>query len=295
VSWGCEPGVLTQTGGNGGSTGGKDGGVLGWGLPQLRDLPWRHTRDPWAILVSEVMLQQTQVPRVIPKWQAFMKAFPTPGDCAAAPLGDVLRLWQGLGYPRRARNLHSAAGEVARLGGFPRDLAGLLALPGVGQYTARAVLVFAFEVDAAVVDTNIARIFARLAGRTLTAKQVQALADDAVPPEMSWAWNQCLMDLGATVCRPTPLCGECPLRSTCSWHGEGADPAIGSAGVSRTQPRFEGSERQARGRLMKALSHGAVRVEDAAGAMAHPAAERLLATLCAEGLVQRDGDRVRLP
>ena len=113
--------------------------VLSWGLPRLRDLPWRRTRDPWAILVSEVMLQQTQVPRVIPKWLAFMEAFPTTGDCAAAPLGDVLRLWQGLGYPRRARNLQLAASEVTRLGGFPATLTELLALPGVGQYTARAV------------------------------------------------------------------------------------------------------------------------------------------------------------
>ena len=144
------------------------GDLLAWGLPRLRDLPWRRTRDPWAVLVSEVMLQQTQVPRVIPKWQAFMAAYPATADCAAAPLGDVLRLWQGLGYPRRARNLHAAAAQVEALGGFPTTLDGLLALPGVGQYTARAVLAFAFEADAAVVDTNIARVHARVAGRRLT-------------------------------------------------------------------------------------------------------------------------------
>ena len=112
-------GFLTQSG----------GAVLGWGLPRLRDLPWRHTRDPWAVLVSEVMLQQTQVARVIPKWHAFLDAYPTPAACSAVPLGDVLRLWQGLGYPRRARNLHAAAGAITELGEFPSTLDGLLALP----------------------------------------------------------------------------------------------------------------------------------------------------------------------
>lgn len=187
------------------------GDLLAWGLPRLRDLPWRRTRDPWAVLVSEVMLQQTQVPRVIPKWQAFMAAYPATADCAAAPLGDVLRLWQGLGYPRRARNLHAAAAQVEALGGFPTTLDGLLALPGWGS-TRHAVLAFAFEADAAVVDTNIARVHARVAGRRLTSGEVQRAADAALPRGQAWAWNQCLMDLGATVCRPqAPQCAECPL------------------------------------------------------------------------------------
>ena len=264
-------------------------------MSRLRDLPWRDTRDPWAVLVSEVMLQQTQVPRVLPKWQAFMEEFPTAASCAVASLGDVLRLWQGLGYPRRARNLHATAAEVTRLSGFPRDLTGLLALPGVGQYTARAVLAFAFEHDVAVVDTNIARVYARTQGRRLTAKEVQALADEAVPQGMGWAWNQCLMDLGATVCRPTPSCADCPLRATCAWHGVGDDPAVGSAGVSRAQGRFEGSERQARGRLMKALSAGAVAFAAAPSVMRHPAAGRLIDDLAREGLVARTGDLLHLP
>jgi A/G-specific adenine glycosylase len=264
-------------------------------LPRLRDLPWRRTRDPWAILVSEVMLQQTQVPRVIPKWLQFLETFPSPAACAAAPLGDVLRLWQGLGYPRRARNLQLAAAEVVRLGEFPMSLEGLLTLPGVGQYTARAVLAFAFEADAAVVDTNIARVYARVGGATLTAREVQAAADAALPPRLSWEWNQCLMELGAVVCRPVPKCSECPLVGACAWRGVGPDPAAGSAGVSRAQSRFEGSERQARGRLMKSLSAGTVSVASAASLMAHPAAPRLLQTLCDEGLVLIEGDRVRLP
>lgn len=269
--------------------------VLSWGLPRLRDLPWRRTRDPWAILVSEVMLQQTQVLRVVPKWLAFMEAFPTAGDCAAAPLGDVLRVWQGLGYPRRARNLQLAASEVTRLGGFPTTLTELLALPGVGQYTARAVMAFAFEAEAAVVDTNIARVFARVGGQSLTTKQVQSAADHALPPGLSWEWNQCLMELGAVLCRPIPNCEECPLAATCAWRGVGPDPAIGSAGVSRAQSRFEGSERQARGRLLKALTAGSISVAAAHKEMSHPRAEGLLVALCSEGLVVGDGDKVRLP
>jgi A/G-specific adenine glycosylase len=178
------------------------GAVLAWGAPRLRDLPWRHTRDPWKVLVSEVMLQQTQVARVIERWPRVLARFPTPRACARAPLADVLREWQGLGYPRRARNLHAAATAIESAGSFPSDLAGLLALPGVGPYTARAVQAFAFEADAAVVDTNIARVYARLAGRRLTAGEVQAHADAALPAGDAWVWNQCLMDLGALVCRP---------------------------------------------------------------------------------------------
>ena len=269
--------------------------VLSWGLPRLRDLPWRHTRDPWAVLVSEVMLQQTQVQRVIPKWLAFMEAFPTVTECAEAPLGDVLRLWQGLGYPRRARNLQLAAREVTRLGGFPASLQELLTLPGVGRYTARAILAFAFEADAAVVDTNTARVLARVGGTPLTARQAQSVADQAQPSGLSWEWNQCLMELGAVLCRPTPNCAECPLASVCAWRGVGPDPAVGSAGVSRPQSRFEGSERQARGRLLKALTSGPVPATAVSAVMLHPAADRLLSALCAEGLVRRDEDLVRLP
>ena len=275
------------------------GDLLAWGLPRLRDLPWRRTRDPWAVLVSEVMLQQTQVPRVIPKWQAFMAAYPATADCAAAPLGDVLRLWQGLGYPRRARNLHAAAAQVEALGGFPTTLDGLLALPGVGQYTARAVLAFAFEADAAVVDTNIARVHARVAGRRLTSGEVQRAADAALPRGQAWAWNQCLMDLGAVLCRPTnPACADCPVRDRCTWQARGGpDPAVGSSGVSATQARFDGSDRQARGRLMKALTVGPVALADVAAVMQRDeaTAERLVAGLVAEGLCQPDRLTVRLP
>jgi A/G-specific adenine glycosylase len=244
------------------------------------------------------MLQQTQASRVIPKWEAFVAAFPSPSACAAASLGDILRLWHGLGYPRRARNLHRAAIEIAGLDEFPSTLDALLGLPGVGQYTARAVLVFAFEADEAVVDTNIARVLARVNGRRLTPKQAQHVADTSLVAGDSWAWNQCLMDLGAALCRPaSPRCEICPLVQCCAWRGRGDDPAVGSAGVSTAQGRFDGSDRQARGRLMRELAAGPVSRDRLAAVMDRdaPRAERLLAGLVEDGLVVATPRSVRLP
>jgi A/G-specific adenine glycosylase len=268
------------------------GAVLAWGVPQLRDLPWRAERDPWRILVAEVMLQQTQADRVIPKWRSFVDTYPDAATCAAGSLADVLRLWQGLGYPRRARNLHVAAGLVAERhgGALPDDLDALMALPGIGPYTARAVLAFAFERDVAVVDTNIARVLARSAGERLTPKRAQAMADDVVPGGHGWIWNQVLMDLGATVCRPTPRCGGCPIVGSCSWQVAGhpdPDPAVGSAGVSTRQAPFEGSDRQERGRVLAALHDGPRPVAEFD--------ERILATLVGDGLVSIVGTNAHLP
>ncbi len=162
-----------------------------------------------------------------------------------------------------------------------------------------AVMAFAFELDVAVVDTNIARVYARVTGERLTSKRVQVMADDALPIGESWAWNQCLMDLGATVCRPSrPTCPECPVRERCSWQGgEAPDPATGSAGVSGKQSRFEGSDRQARGRLMKALTDGAVERTNLATVMGRDAdvADRLLRGLVEEGLCHTDRVTIRLP
>ena len=142
--------------------------VLDWADAARRDLPWRRTRDPWSVLVAEVMLQQTQVERVVPRWHAFLERFPTTEACAAAPLADVLVEWSGLGYPRRARNLHLTAAAVEASGGtIPDRLDALLGFPGIGPYTARAVLAFAFEQDVAVLDTNVGRVLARRAGRSL--------------------------------------------------------------------------------------------------------------------------------
>jgi A/G-specific adenine glycosylase len=280
--------------------------VLAWGEKARRDLPWRHTRDPWAVLVSELMLQQTQVSRVVPKWHAFLARFPTPAACAAAPVGDVVRAWHGLGYNRRAVNLHRAAvAVVARHGGsLPDDLDALLALPGVGRYTARAVLAFAFEVDVGLVETNSARVLARaVAGRPLAVAEAQAAADGLVPPGSGWAWNQAVTDLGALVCtRREPACGRCPVAACCAWTVTGRrapDPAAGTAGSTRRQGPFAGSHRQGRGRLVAALRQGPVPVADLARAAGWPGdderAAAVAAALVAEGLARLADGALALP
>ena len=280
--------------------------VLAWGEAALRDLPWRRTRDPWAVLVSEVMAQQTGVDRVVGYYQAFLARFPTPAACAAAPAGDVVRLWAGLGYNRRAVNLHRCARVVVEQhgGALPDDLGALLALPGVGPYTARAVLAFAFEREVGVVDTNVGRVLARWEGRSLRPSEAQALADALVPRNgRSWTWNQAVMELGGTVCRRRrPRCEACPARAGCAWAAAGLaapDPADGSAGVGTGQPRFAGSDRQGRGRLVEALCRGPVAVADSAALMGwadDPArADRVVVGMLGDGLAVRDGDRLRLP
>ena len=265
-------------------------------LPR-RDLPWRRTRDPWAVLVSEAMLQQTQVARVVPRWHAFLERFATPAACAAATTGDVVAAWSGLGYNRRAVALRAAAAAcVERHGGaVPATLAELQALPGVGPYTARAVLAFAFEQDVGVIDVNAARVLARaVAGRRLAAREAQVLADASVPPGSGWAWNQAVLDLGATVCRKTaPACGLCPVDRWCRWRDQGGpDPAKGSAGTGGTQSTFAGSDRQGRGRLVAALLAGPVAPADVAGACGWPGdperAARVAASLVADGLAVRE-------
>jgi A/G-specific adenine glycosylase len=271
--------------------------LLAWGEVNRRDLPWRRTRDPWCILVSEVMLQQTQVDRVVPRYHRFVDRFPTTAVCASAPAGDVVRCWDGLGYNSRAVRLHAAAVTVEEdLGGvFPHTLGSLRRLPGVGPYTARAVLAFAFEADAAVVDTNVARVLARRGGRGLRAAEVQRLADEVLPSGRAWDWNQAMLDLGATVCTArSPRCRGCPVAPGCAWRGHGSDPAIGSAGVSGGQSRFEGSDRQGRGRLVAALRIGPVGGDQLADAAGWPddaqRARRVAASLVDDGLaVHRDG------
>ena len=291
---------------HGGAPAAGQAALLAWGRASLRPLPWRATRDPWAVLVSELMAQQTGVDRVVPKWHAFLDRWPDPAACAASPLGDVLELWSGLGYPRRARNLHLAAGRIVddHGGWVPDDLAALLALPGVGPYTARAVLAFAFEREVGVVDTNVGRVLARWSGRCLAPRAAQELADRCVPPGEGWAWNQSVMELGARVCRPrSPACGACPLARSCAWHAAGhpdPDPAVGSAGVSGRQAAFVGSDRQARGHLLAALVAGPVAPEavaDGAGLPDDPArADRIADSLVADGLaVRRPDGHLRLP
>ncbi|MCX7620597.1 MAG: A/G-specific adenine glycosylase [Acidimicrobiales bacterium] len=280
--------------------------ILAWAAHARRDLPWRTTRDPWAVLVSELMLQQTQVSRVVPRYEAFLERFPTVRSCAEASRGEVIASWAGLGYNRRAVMLHRCAVTVVvqHDGQIPSDLGALLALPGIGPYTARAVLVFAFEHDAAVVDTNVGRVLARLAGVGLTAQLAQSLADALVPKGRSWEWNQAMLDLGATMCRArVPACEVCPVQRWCAWGSAGAsgdDPATGSAGVSGPQSRFEGSDRQGRGRLIAALrERGSVSrhvLAEVAGWPDNAArAQRIADALVTDGLACWDGQCLRLP
>ena len=268
--------------------------LLDWWDAAGRDLPWRRTRDPWAVLVSELMLQQTQVPRVVPKWAAFLERFPTVAACAAAPVGDVVRLWSGLGYNRRAVNLHRCAVAVVDRhdGRLPDSVDALLALPGIGPYTARAVLAFAFERDVGVLDVNAARVLGRAFGVT-----TQAEADAVVPPGEGWAWNQAVLDLGATVCtRKTPRCDECPLAPVCAWRRDGGvDPALPGG----RQSRFEGSDRQGRGRLVAAMAARPVplaEVDVVAGWPGeHERAAAAAASLVADGLAVVTDTHLSLP
>jgi A/G-specific adenine glycosylase len=281
--------------------------LLRWGEQTRRDLPWRRTRDPWAVLVSELMLQQTQAPRVVPKFEAFMERFPTVAVCASSSVGDVVDAWHGLGYNRRAVNLHRTAVLVDEHHGgrLPDDLDSLLALPGVGPYTARAVLVFAFERDIGLVDTNAGRFVARaLAAASVNAADAQRAADAAVPRGHAWAWGQAVFDLGAAVCtKRAPLCDVCPIASSCAWASAGfpqPDPIIGSAGVSKGQSTFAGSFRQGRGRLVAALRSGPIGAESVALAAGWPddpaRADEAVASLIADGLAIVDDDgSVTLP
>jgi A/G-specific adenine glycosylase len=280
--------------------------LLSWFAANGRDLPWRRTRDPWAVLVSELMLQQTQVPRVVERWGAFLERFPTVASCASAPAGEVVRAWQGLGYNRRALNLHRCAIAVVEQhgGALPGDLDALLALPGIGPYTSRAVLVFAFERDLGLVDTNAGRFLARAgAGRALAPREAQPLADSLVPPGHGWAWGQAVFDLGAGVCtKRSPACGDCPIVEHCAWAQAGwpePDPIAGSAGISTAQSTFAGSDRQGRGRLVDALRLAPVAASDLAGVMGWPddpdRATRVAATLLADGLAVHEAGEYRLP
>ncbi len=277
-----------------------------WFAANGRDLPWRRTRDPWAILLSEIMLQQTQVDRIVQRWPAFVELFPTPTAMARQPVSAVIEQWSGLGYNRRAVNLHRCAGEIVDRfdGEVPSTVAELMTLPGIGPYTARAVAVFAFESAEAVVDTNVARILARVHNRELGRREVQELADKWAAGQDPWSWNQALLDVGATFCRPrNPRCELCPLAGRCRWKAERLDkqqdPASGSAGVSTRQSKFDGSDRQGRGRLVEALRSGPVSSGDLATVMGWPdepeRAERVARSLVGDGLALETVEGYRLP
>jgi A/G-specific adenine glycosylase len=248
------------------------------------------------------MLQQTQVDRVVPYYERFVDAFPTPAACADAGSAEVGRRWSGLGYNRRALNLHRAACTIVgqHRGRVPEDDTALRALSGVGPYTARAVRAFGFGHDVAAVDTNGVRVLARgVAGARLTATAAFALGDRLVPSGDSWAFNQSMFDLGATVCTATrPDCTRCPLRRQCAWRRLGGDDPWRASPAARRQSVFAGSDRQGRGRLLEALREGDVRATALAAACGwaddEPRAGRVAAALVGEGFARWVGGAERV-
>ena len=239
------------------------------------DLPWRAQRDPWVILMTEVLLQQTQVSRVLAVWDDFQSAYPTPQRLAQAGLADILTRWNRMGYPRRARGLHSAAQHIS-VHGWPSNLE---VLPGIGSYTAAAVRIHAENSDELALDTNIRRAVKRYAGDAerspLTVSR--QLGHPLEPRHRFWA----LMDLGAAICLPNPRCGQCPLRSRCATRGRHEDER------QRATARYEGSFRQQRGEVLAALRRG-----PALAGQYRPAA---VDSLIAEGLIVREDKHLRLP
>jgi A/G-specific adenine glycosylase len=241
--------------------------LLDWYAANRRDLPWRRTTDPYAILVSEVMLQQTQVARVIPRYEGWLHRWPTAASLAHATVAEVLSEWVGLGYNRRALRLREACAVVAQRG-WPEDLT---ELPGVGPYTAAALGAFAFARDTVALDTNVRRLFRRL-GHELSPRAGEGPL-----------FNQATIELGALVCRArAPRCGACPFERECAWDG---DHEV----ARRPAVRFEDSDRWVRGRVVAALVAGEVLPPIDAERL-----ERALHGLVRDGLVQRDGNALRL-
>ncbi|MFV2197135.1 A/G-specific adenine glycosylase [Nocardiopsis sp. LOL_012] len=281
--------------------------VLAWYESHARDLPWRTPdASPWSVLVSEIMLQQTPVVRVLPAWHSWMERWPTPADLAKEPSGEAVRMWNRLGYPRRALRLHACAVALTeRYGGeVPDDHETLLSLPGVGAYTAAAVASFAFGQRHAILDTNVRRVLARAETgiqyppKTQT-KAETTLAESLLPTEPSVAarWGVAVMELGALVCTArAPACADCPIAHQCAWKLAGK-PA--HDGPPRRGQRYAGTDRQVRGRLLAVLRESAEPVpKEALDAVWDEGVqrERALDALVADGLVDPlDDGRYALP
>ena len=269
--------------------------VLGWYSVHARDLPWRQPGvSPWAVLVSEIMLQQTPVSRVLPAYQAWLARWPTPVALAADPAGEAVRQWGRLGYPRRALRLHETATIVTQKygGELPSTRDELLALPGIGAYTASAVAVFAFGRKHAVLDTNVRRVLARVAsGNEFPGAQPSVaeyrLAESLLPADDAIAarWSVAVMELGALTCTAAaPRCDDCPVAQQCAWLQKGR-PAAAVRPVGQT---YEGTDRQCRGRLLAVLRDSKEPVAQARLDAVWPDAiqrARALDGLVADGLV----------
>jgi A/G-specific adenine glycosylase len=282
--------------------------LRGWHARHARPLRIRDSSDPWPVLVSEVMAQQTQIARVGVAWTGFVDRFPTPAACAAAPAADVLRAWAGLGYNRRAVQLHRASQAIVeRHGGqVPAEVEVLETLPGIGPYTARAVAAIAFGRPVAAVDTNIRRLVGRLGGSPdATPRALQAEADTLVDTRDPAAWTHAAMDLGASVCvARDPRCGACPLSAWCRWaamgHVGSAAPRRAAKPPRRAEARFETTSRWLRGRIVAALREldGDAWTPPPLPMGSHDAASVAVAVeaLVRDGLVERrDDGALRLP
>ena len=270
-----------------------------WYVPRRTAYPWRETRDPYAIWVSEVMLQQTQASRVVPAFRDFLARFPTVRALAAAPRRDVVRAWDGLGYNRRAVWLSEGARAIVHehRGRMPRDPQTLRTLPGVGPYTAAAISSIAFGEPVAVVDTNVRRVVARVHlgvdGRQARTRRVWELAQAWLDRQDPVTWNQAVMDLGREVCRPRPRCDVCPLARACAFRTSGA---LATRGKGATDA-FEGSSRQVRGAIVRTLRAHEALTPGRLAAETGFKVERVDAAidgLAADGLVERTAGRVRL-
>ena len=278
--------------------------VLTWYEESARDLPWRRAdATPWGVLVSEVMLQQTPVGRVLPVYESWMQTWPTPQDLAQDAPGEAVRAWGRLGYPRRALRLHASAVAICERhhGDVPSDIDHLRALPGIGDYTAAAVASFAFGQAHAVLDTNVRRVLERVVGgqefppASLTKPERQRAAD-LLPDEEAPTWSVGVMELGALICTAlAPRCADCPLRAGCAWNLAGRPPY---AGAPRRAQTYAGTDRQCRGRLLAVLRDAPGSVNAAALVKAwslDDQRDRALASLIADGLVVEEDGRYRLP
>ncbi|WP_043615392.1 A/G-specific adenine glycosylase [Nonomuraea candida] len=279
--------------------------ILDWYTDNARDLPWRAAdATPWGVLVSEIMLQQTPVVRVLPVWHDWMRRWPTPKDLAAEQPGEAVRHWGRLGYPRRALRLHACARAITddHGGEVPSDHATLLALPGIGEYTAAAVASFAYGGRHAVLDTNVRRVFARaVRGEeyppTATSAAERRLAEALLPELGAARWGVAVMELGALVCTArAPRCADCPIAGVCAWRLAGKPPHSGPARKGQT---YAGTDRQCRGRLLEVLraAHGPV-PKAALDVVWDDAVqrERALDGLVADGLAEAlDDGTYRLP
>jgi A/G-specific adenine glycosylase len=302
--------------------------LLTWYRAERRNLPWRSTDDPYAILVSEIMLQQTQVDRVLPKYAQFLAAFPTLSDLAAAPTSEVISVWVPLGYNMRAVRLQSISRQViTEYGGrIPDTIDDLMKLKGIGRYTAGAIACFAYHKQVATVDTNIYRVLHRIflgleqPEAKLNNDQMLSLAEQVLPHSEAYDWNQALMDLGATICTSNnPQCTRCPVQQTCSAYSEMSQQSLFPSGAVlrqmrkvaekkatyQTQP-FTSTNRYFRGRIvdhLRSLAAGERISLNALGSKIKPDfcpedlpwLQKLIAGLVKDGLVDCTNEGVRLP